>query len=257
MTTTTVDAERIVNCQKKTGAVVGILHNWLFDDSVLTLRNRVARGEIGDVLNIVVEALNRKEDSMAANKNHWSHKSRGGRFGEMLAHPVYLIRHFLGGDIEISSVQLSKLGDYEWMKSDELCAIFRVGAKMGRTYISFNSSRDAIYINLYGRKGIFKLDIINSSINFLPSMSNVRMSKGFDSLRQASQLVMATARNAGRILTKTWSTGHDNYIRLFAQSLLNCGVPPVSADDGLAVIKTVEAICDRIEEQEKSKKSFS
>jgi predicted dehydrogenase len=252
MTITVSDAQAIVDCQRETGVFAGVLHNWLFDEPVLEARAMVAKGDIGEVFNITVEALSRKQDSMVVNEHHWSHKFPGGRLSEMLAHPIYLVRHFLGGDLEVSDVKVSKLSDYPWMKSDELCATFKVGPKMGRTYVSFNSSRDAIYINLYGKKGIIKLDIINSTINILPKMEVSRLNKGFDSLRQASQLVKSAAKNTSKVMLRRWSTGHDNYIKLFAKNLINNCPPPVTVEDGLAVIKTVEDICKKIEEQEKN-----
>jgi len=253
MTMTVNDAEKIVECQKATGVKAGVIHNWLFDDPVLQADAIIKKGKLGEILHIEIETLNTKYDSMAANERHWCHKLPGGRFSEMLAHPIYLVRHFLGEGVELGEVQVSKIGDYAWMKSDELCATFKVGSKLGRTYASFNAPRDAIFISMHGREAILKVDIINSTVNILPKRRTSRFSKGFDSMRQATQLVRSTIKNGAKIIFRRWLSGHDMYIKLFAESLINDSKPPVTADDGLAVIKTLEEICGRIEEIEKKR----
>lgn len=247
MTMTVDDAQRIVDIQKSTGLSAGVIHNWLYDSPVLAAREIVRKGKLGEVLNAEIEALNTKEDSMAANARHWSHQLPGGRFSEMLAHPIYLLRDFLHSDVECVDIELSKIGEYPWMKSDELCSTFRAGKKLGRAYASFNSSRDAIYINLYCVRGILKLDVINSTLNLLPARKTNRLSKGSDSVRQASQLVKWTALNTGKIATKSWYSGHDMYIKLFAANLMAKKPPPVTAEEGLAVVRTLEEMCKRIQ----------
>jgi hypothetical protein len=58
--------------------------------------------------------------------------------------------------------------------------------------------------------------------------------------------------NAGKIATRNWYSGHDMYIKLFADNLMSNRSPPVTAEDGLAVIRTLEDMCIRIEKLETS-----
>ena len=252
MTMTVEDAEKIVTCQKTTGMKAGVIHNWLFEPPVLEATSIMKKGCMGEVFNVDIEAISTKDDSMAANEHHWSHNLPGGRFGEMLVHPIYLIRHFLGEEIEISDVQVAKIGEYKWMKSDELYATFKARNKLGRAYASFNVPRDAIFISLYGREAILKLDIINATLNIFPKRKTSRFRKGFDSLRQATQLTKSTVKNAFQIIFGHWLTGHDMYIKLFAESLINDSEPPVTVEDGFAVTKTLEEMCKRIKEIQKA-----
>ena len=250
MTMTVKDAEKIVKCQKTTGMKAGVIHNWLFEPPVLEADSLVKKGFLGEVINVEIEALSTKDDSMAANEHHWCHSLPGGRFSEMLAHPIYLSRHFLG-EVEIGDVHVSKIGEYAWMKSDEFYATFKVGNKLGRAYASFNAPRDAIFVSLYGREAILKLDIINATTNFLPRRKTNRFNKGFDSLRQATQLIKSTAKNAAKIAFRRWLSGHEMCIKLFAQSLISDNEPPVTVEGGYIVVKTLEEICKRIEMAEK------
>jgi len=250
MTMTVKDAEEIVKCQKTTGMKAGVIHNWLFEPPVLEADSLVKKRFLGEIITAEVEALSTKDDSMAANEHHWCHSLSGGRFSEMLAHPIYLLRHFLG-EVEVGDVHVSKIGEYAWMKSDEFCGTFKVGNKLGRAYASFNAPREAIFINLYGKEAIIKLDIINATVNFLPRRKTSRFKKASDSLRQATQLMKSTAKNAAKITFGRWLSGHEMCIKLFAQSLISDNEPPVTVKDGCVVVKTLEEICERIELAEK------
>jgi len=250
MTMTVKDAEEIVKCQKTTGMKAGVIHNWLFEPPVLEADSLVKKRFLGEIITAEVEALSTKDDSMAANEHHWCHSLSGGRFSEMLAHPIYLLRHFLG-EVEVGDVHVSKIGEYAWMKSDEFCGTFKVGNKLGRAYASFNAPREAIFINLYGKEAIIKLDIINATVNFLPRRKTSRFNKASDSLRQAAQLMKSTAKNAAKIASGRWLSGHEMCIKLFAQSLISDNEPPVTVKDGCVVVKTLEEICERIEAAEK------
>jgi len=256
MTMTLKDAEEIVRCQKTTGVKAGVIHNWLFEPPVVEADHLVKRGRIGEVFNMEIAALSSKEDSMAANEHHWCHSLSGGRFSEMLAHPIYLVRHFMG-EVEVGDVQVSKIGEYPWMKSDELCATFEIGNKFGRAYVSFNAPRDAIFVNLYGKEALLRLEIVNATLNILPRRKKGRFSKGADSFRQAAQLMKSTLKNVAQVTLGHWSSGHALYIQLFAESLVNDTEPPVTVEEGLRVVKTLEELCGIIRKAEKSRRKIT
>jgi len=251
MTMTVKDAEGIVKCEETSGMKAGVVHNWLFEPPIIRATKMVGEKRIDEVISLDIEVLSTKYDSMAMNQNHWCHKLPGGRFSEMLAHPIYLCRHFLGDEIEVLDVNVSKVGDYAWMKSDELCATFHVGNKFGRVYASFNSPRDAILLRLYGRTAILELDIINATIAVLSRRERKRLRKGLDSFSHAAQLIKSTLGNMARVSVGKWSSGHETCIRLFAKGLLSDDKLPVSAEDGLITIKSLEQMCKRIEDEER------
>jgi predicted dehydrogenase len=246
MTMTVKDAEEIVAAKETSKVKAGVIHNWLFDSPIIRAGSIVGKGLLGEVFDIEVEALNTKYDSMAANERHWCHRLPGGRFSEMLAHPIYLIRRFLG-EVDVRTVQVAKIGSYPWMKYDELCAYFKVGERCGRAYASFNAPRDAIFINLYGTEAFLRIDLINMTMSLLPKRKTTRFSKGLDSLRQAAQLTTSTVKNAARIASGRWLSGHDLYVQLFVKSLVNGVEPPVTVEEGLATVRILEQMCEIIE----------
>lgn len=75
------------------------------------------------------------------------------------------------------------------MMYDELLATFKAEGRVGSVYASFNAPRYSIFIDLFGLKGIIRLDIISATINLLPYVKLDRFRKVIDSFRQSIQLV--------------------------------------------------------------------
>jgi len=246
LTITSKEAKEIVECQNTTGKKAGVIHNWLFEPPILKARAVVEHGDLGEIISAQIDVLHTKDEPMTANQNHWSHKLPGGRLSEMLIHPIYLLRYFVGG-IDLASVEVSKIGEYPWMKYDELFATFKADEKLAGTYVSFSAPRNSIYVNLFGRRGIIRLDIINATVNVLPSVSISRFNKVLDSTRQAIQLSASTLENALKVLTKQWFDGHEMCIRLFAESIVEEKEPPVPVQEGYEVVKVLEDMYLRIE----------
>jgi predicted dehydrogenase len=247
MTMTVEDAEKIVSCQNDTRVKAGVMHNWLYEPPIMKAKSLVKEGRVGEILSAEIEILNTKADTMAASEHHWSHKFPGGRLSELLPHPIYLLRHFLGKEIEHIDVLVTKLGHYPWVRSDELVTVFRNGNKLGRFYVSLNAPRDAIFVTLYGSRGILKSEIVNATTNLYLERQTSRFNKATDTLGQAAQLVGSTLKNAVKISLGRWESGHDLSIRLFAESVERGNDPPVTVQDGYQVVKIVERICGLIE----------
>ena len=245
LTISSQDAKEIVDCQRTTNRKAGVIHNWLFEPPVLKAKDCLRRGRIGEVISAQIDVLHTKDDPMTANKDHWSHQLPGGRFSEMLIHPIYLMREFIG-DIEVENVAVSKLGEYEWMKHDELFATFKAQEKLAGTHVSFNAPRNSINISLFGRSGILKLDIITATLNVLPQLGLGRVGKGADSARQAFQLLSSTTKNVLTVLSGKWFDGHEMCIRKFAESLVEDKEPPVTVKEGYEVVKVLESLYRRL-----------
>jgi predicted dehydrogenase len=246
LTITLKEAKEIVDCQKATGRKVGVIHNWLFEPPVLKARDIIKRGDIGEIVSAHIDVLQTKGDQMSSNQHHWSHKLPGGRITEMLIHPIYLLQHFLG-KISLQDLNVSKLGAYPWMKHDELVASFRAAQKFASIYVSFSAPRNSIYISLFGRLGIVKLDIIAATLNVLHSSQMGRFEKVADSIRQAYQLSSSTFGGALKVLSGRWFDGHEMCIRLFAQSAVREKDPPVTVEEGYAAVRVLEDVYHRIE----------
>lgn len=243
---TSDDAKEIVECQKTTGRIAGVIHNWLFEPPVFMARAIIGRGSIGEIIGTQIDVLSTNNEPMTADRDHWVHQLPGGRFSETMVHPIYVLQGFLG-DIKIASLEVAKVGDYAWMQNDELFATFRAGEKLGGAYISYNASRNSIFVKVFGRNGTIKLDIIAATLNVLPGVNMNRPNKVIDPLRQALQLASSASKNAVRILSRHWPDGHEICIRLFAESLAKGEDPPVTVQEGYQAVRVLEDVYRRIE----------
>jgi len=245
MAMTAKEADDIMHSQKVSGMRLGVIHNWLFEPAVLKVRSILQRGGIGDILGAQIEVLIPNNESMIVNKEHWCHKLVGGRFAEMLAHPIYLLRDFLG-PIRVENLSVAKIGPHPWVPWDELRITFRSGNKLGTTYASFNSPRQATVINLYGTERILRVGLFPQTIIQLRHIPPTTSALGLDVLRQALQLSTSVMKNVSRIILGRWPRGHETYFRLFVKSLLQDVKSPVALEEAYEVVRTMEEVCWRI-----------
>jgi predicted dehydrogenase len=246
LTMTVKEAHEILR-QKPPDIRIGVVYNLLFEPIILKLISIVRRGDIGQIYNIRVDMLHTNQDPMLANEKHWCHRLPGGRFGEVLPHPIYLVGHFLGNDLEVKNVEAYKLGPYPWVRYDELHVLLGSQGKLGRIYVSFNSPREAIYITIIGDKGILETEVITGTIMRLKHLhAPTRYDKGKEVIKQVYQLSSSLIINAARVASHRWITGHEGYIRAFAESLTSGKELPNTIEKVLKDVEILEKICKKL-----------
>ena len=249
-TINTSEAERLLGALKKSSGKLTIIHSQLYEHSIFHAMKRVKAGDIGEVIGMDVGLLHSNDELMAADKNHWCHKLAGGRFGENLPHPIYLLQAFLG-KLEIKSVLTDKLGPHPWMKFDELRVILEAEkSKFGTIHISFNASghnRTDVHANIYGTGGTIHAGIY-------PMSSLVVSKPGWGIMHFDNMIHQAKIWGAylGNILTKgkgprNYSVSHVRIIRSFVESLNGNGKPLVTPEMGYENVQVVEQICKQID----------
>ena len=204
-----------------------------------------------------VAILHSPDEIMAADKNHWCHKLPGGRFGENLPHPTYLLQAFLG-ELKIKSVLTDKLGSTPWMPFDELRVILEANKnKFGTVHISFNAQghdRTDVHANIYGTGGT-----IHAGIYPMSSLLVSKPGRGILHFNNVSQQIRIWGTYLGKILSKRktpryYSISHERIIKSFVHSLNGNGEPLVTPEMGYENVQVVEKICKLIEEKLVSQK---
>jgi len=251
-TVNTDEAERLLGAIKKSSGKLTIIHSQLYEYSIFNAMKQVKAGDIGQVIGMDVGVLHSPDEIMAADKNHWCHKLPGGRFGENLPHPIYLLQAFLG-ELEIKSVLTDKLGPHPWMVFDELRVILEAEKnKFGTIHISFNApghDRTDVHANIYGTGGT-----IHAGIYPVSSLLVSKPGRGimhFDNMIHQVKIWGAYVRN---IVTKGkgpryYSVSHARIIKSFVESLNGNGKPLVTPEMGYENVQVVEQICKLIEEK--------
>lgn len=247
LTMSSQEAQQVVDAVKRRAVKVAVNHDWLSSRVMTTALFLFRSGAIGKILGMDVTILHTQDDPMASNEKHWCHTILGGRFGEMLAHPVYVIQSFLGYDLKVDGTITDKLGSYSWMKHDELHVTLRRSAVPGNIYVSFNSPRPAVLIDIYGTKMVLRVDTLNQIVMKSGHRTFSKMDSARDCLGLSSQLFGATIQNGLRFLfLETGEYGlHTSYLSLKRSIEMN-QEPLVTAEMGYAAVKTVEEICKSI-----------
>ena len=257
-TINTDEAKKLLNALQGSSGKMTIIHSQLFEHSIYNAMNKVKAGEIGQVIGMDVAVLHSPDEIMAGDKNHWCHKLPGGRFGENLPHPIYLLQAFLG-KLEIKSVLTDKLGPNAWMSIDELRVILEAGKnKFGTIHISFNASghdQTVVNTNIYGTSGTIHADIYPIS-----SLLVSKPGRGILHFGNVSQEAKIWGAYLKKIITKrkgprNYSVSHERIIKSFVDSISGNGKPLVTPEMGYENVQVVEQICNQIDVITKKEKT--
>lgn len=247
LTMTTKEADLIMKSLATSQAKLIVNYNWLLSRVMTTALSRVRNGMIGEVLGMDVKVLNTKSDAMASDEKHWSHKMLGGRFGEMLSHPVYLAQSVLGNDLKTVTVLPDKRGAYSWMRYDELYALLRGSRGAVQVYASFNAPRPAILVDIYGEKKILKIDILNQTLIQLGPRKLDKKDSALDSLSVSTGLILNTVRNTARyLLSERGAYALGAAYRSLIATIRKNEPLVVTPDLAYNTVKIVEEICNAI-----------
>ncbi|MBA7494790.1 Inositol 2-dehydrogenase/D-chiro-inositol 3-dehydrogenase [subsurface metagenome] len=242
------EADKLIQVSNKRRVKLGIIHNTLFNPAVVKAKRLIHEGRIGEIIGIDVKYVKGMDDDWILNKNHWSHKLPGGIFGEILAHPIYLERAFLG-DLNVVEVHIRKLGNLQWLKSDELRVIVDGRKGIGTITLSLNSPRNEGIIDIYGTNMNLHLNLWTGTIIKQRPTILDSLSLGKDSLNQAFQGISNTLTNATKFLLRKFPNGHQILIPQFVEAVRHDSKTLVTAEDGREVVKVLAEITDRIEKQ--------
>jgi predicted dehydrogenase len=241
------EAALILDSLKDSSVKLTVDYNWLMSRAMTEALSLARNGKIGEVLAVDIKILHTKQDSMASDKNHWSHTLHGGRFGEMLPHPVYLAQTFLGDSLEILRVHSRKRGSYGWMRYDELYALLEGEAGTANIYVSFNSPRPVVQLDIYGTEKILIVDLLNQTLFQMTHRTYRKMDAALDCIRLSWQYFFYTIRNTATYLSaEAGQTGFQMAYRSLIESINTNGQPLVTPEMAYCTVKTVEEICNEL-----------
>ena len=259
-TETSEESSAILNALAETGGKikVGVVHQLLFLWVIQQARAMFRRGEIGSILKTAIfRAGIFEKDMYISTKDHWVHKTPGGRICEALPHQVYLTQEFLG-DIRLKDVSGRKHHDAPWVSFDEVQMTFEADAGYASIYWSRNANINEYLMFVIGTDGMLEIDLLSGTI-----MKRLRSGQA-DKLKQTqlifsdlSQLLASLGGHYKRKLLQLMGKGSiyfDPYevcIRSFASSMISGKEPEVNAQKGHDCIRVVEDTARAIDEMRK------
>jgi predicted dehydrogenase len=247
LTMSTKDSELILNALKNASVRLTVNYNWLLGRAMQKTLSAVESGKIGQILGIRIECLHTKEDPMASNEKHWCHELPGGRFGEMLSHPVYVAQALLGADLDVVKVLADKRGNYDWMRSDELSIILRGRSGVGTIYASFNAPEVSTVVDVYGTGKTLRIDLINQTCLEMRHRTLDKKDLALDSIRLSGQLLFQTMRNTCTYLLR--DSGERAFQLAYGgliDSITNEKPLSITPEMAYKTVRTVETICTQL-----------
>jgi len=242
------EADKIITISKKSGAKLCVVHNYLFMPVVMKAKSVIEKGDIGDLLSMNVNFLDR-QDVEFMNKNHWCHNLPGGRFGENIIHPLYLIDDFLD-IIDVIAVQAKKIGNCDWVAIDELRVLLDTKNSMGTISLSTNAPKTENTVNIYGTKGVLHIDFELPGILFHKAKKNTFFYPVNDyislSFRLLANAILALPKWV--ISKKYVQSGHYYIIQKFIESIRDEKEPPVTGEKAKKMMVFQEKIFDQIKD---------
>jgi predicted dehydrogenase len=247
LTMSTKDAAPILDALRSCSVRLTVNYNWLMGKAMQKALSAIEKGEIGQVLGIRVECLHTKDDPMASNEKHWCHALPGGRFGEMLSHPVYIAQAMLGHDLDVLEVVAGKRGNYDWMRCDELSILLRGKSGVGAIYVSFNAPRVSIIVDVYGTRKVLRVDLINQTCLEMRYRALDKIDLALDSISLSGQLLFHTTRNVFTyILRESGERAFQLAYRGLIDSIKNETPLLVTPEMAFDTVRIVEAICGQM-----------
>ena len=232
------DADEMIAAARHNRITLGVTHNFLFNPAVMEAKNLVGRGAIGRV--IAVEIFWRM---VLRDKGYrpWLYDLPGGLFHEAAPHPVYLAREFLRS-LRVVSAFSKDTGSDLPIPSDELRVLVDGESGLGLLSISIGSNPYLVFLNIYGSDMTLHVDLTNNSLVKFRTSGLEKVSKGLVNLDHSLQLFSRTAANTMQTLLGRRTRGHETLITQFYESLRTATEPPVTAEDGRAVVAVLDHI---------------
>ena len=248
MTSNVSEADEILRALKNSAVKLCVVHNYRFKPIALKAKSIVERGELGEITGMDVKFLDRFDSTPFWEKGHWCHTMPGGRFGENIIHPLYLIDNFLNIS-DVVAVQAKKLSNYDWVSIDELKVLLDAENGMATISMSGNSPRDVTSVDIYGTKMNLHLDLESSIIIKHKSMKHNSTKQAvfstiLDNIRIGSKRLTVTASLPLKLLTRKRyiRSGHYYLIQKFVESIMDDKPPPITGEEGRKVMALQEKI---------------
>ncbi len=224
-------------------ALLCIDHNRLFDPVVLRARELVESGDLGDL--VAVESY----QAGSASERPWLQRMRGGALGDLLPHPLYLLLYFLGPVDDIHAVVLRAPGQDS---PEELRVLMQAGACSGLLTISSRARPGVNTLRLCGTRMTLEVDLNNMTLIRRRDFAVPKpLAKTLPSLDVAATLTWQTVSNAINFVRGTvrYYPGMGELIRRFYAAVRRGEErPPVTPEEGLAVVEVTERIWKTVEQ---------
>lgn len=235
------EATAMIEAAQRSGKALCVCHNFLFAPPVLEARALAGEGGFGQILgaHIFWRVWRGRHDKYASTP--WLQDLPGGPFHETLPHIIYLHREFLG-PLRIVAAVPKPVPDVPPTLS-ELHLLLEGSFGVGSAHVSYSAKPYQIGLRLYGTRLTAHLDVMSNVLvtartdggASLSKWASVNANAAWQHVGAGLRAVVAGARRPRQL-------PHANLIERFYESLRTDAPPPVTAEEGRAVVEVLDTL---------------
>ena len=244
------EADEMIAASRRHGVTLGVCHNLLFIPAVIEAQELAATGVLGTIIGAeVFWKVYRYGDPDRYRAAQWLYELPGGIYHESAPHPVYLQMEFLK-TLQVVSVLSKKTGGDLPTPSDELRVLFNGESGLGSLSISSSAEPYLVYLNIFGSVMSLQVNLVTNTLIKFRRDGLERVSKALVNIDHSLQLLSKTVINTVQTLLgrlKLVGVGHVVLIEKFYESIRRGTDPPVTGEDGRAVVAVLDQIWAKLD----------
>lgn len=231
------DADEMLEAATRSSARLGIVHNFLFADSVQKAKRMIQQGKIGTVEYVKGFQLSSSSRGLPS----WYMDLPYDLFFDESPHLLYLMEEFIG---ELSPKHVRTQFGTESLNS--LTATFNGQAdRVGQLTMHFEAPLSEWYLFVIGSQTVLVIDIFRDILyQFDTEYSHSSVSVLQTSLSAVLQILSGVARSGVRLLLDDLYFGFDRLLERYIHGIEVDGQLPVTAEDGYRIFQTTHDVIE-------------
>jgi len=249
-------AEEMVAAAERSGRMLCVGHNFLFDGVMRRARKIIESGGIGTLRGIdshfggdlVSQPKNRYFGQVY---KHWVYQMPGGLLQNTMDHPLSLALPFLGDISEIRSV--SAAGTLPPDMAGEMRILLGDGSLAASVTASFASAPRAHYVRYFGSRGTLFVDLQNKRLKKYAHVQGIPsfVTRAWMNITEGLQILGGVISNVVRVATGSFSAfeGLEDLAGQFYRAIEQGTPCPISTEHALRTVRVMDTAWKQMEEQ--------
>lgn len=249
MALSVVDAQKMIDTAKRSGVLMCVSHNMVYEETVQRARKLVAEGAIGEVVSVeACHVQNARRDQALLEEGaqyfYWSYRLNGGPLQDWIPHMASLVFEFVPEIRTVQSLSFNR-GVLPKGWDDELRVLVGSDRVTGFISISLSERPDMITLQIKGTKGMIHINLFNGVMT-VQKKSNLPRAvvRGLSGFQSCGQLFKGSVRNIFKFLTgkvdKT--SGIGALVGAFYKAIEKKTELPISVEKSLHVVELMNRL---------------
>ncbi len=252
------EARRMADCAAEHGVQICVDHNCIYEPQIVRARRRIQSGALGDL--IWVESYYGFDLGgspaitymLPGGEKHWTFRLPGGLYQNLAPHPLCLALELLGPPRRVHAhARYGRVLPHQ--PTDELRIILETETASGVVTVSLAASPRFHYLSVFGTEGALFVDVLNKWLIPHVRMRGVpkTIARAIMNMRHGCTVLRGTLGGMLKVLMRRWTPyeGMALLIREYYAALQEERDPPVSAEEGIAVMEVMDKVWDIIGSQ--------